>query len=121
MIREEFVNYIESLGFKLKYAYDYYYIRGSYGIILYDNSYIDVNISKKLSNKYGFHWETRNEFNNIYRYDNYPDNDWKEIETFPFHFHNGYQENVVSAPFSTEIISAFREFMDFVKKLLKIT
>ena len=90
-------------------------------IILYDNSYIDVNISKKLSNKYGFHWETRNEFNNIYRYDNYPDNDWKEIETFPFHFHNGYQENVVSAPFSTEIISAFREFMDFVKKLLKIT
>ena len=46
MIREEFVNYIESLGFKLKYAYDYYYIRGSYGIILYDNNYEFCDNSK---------------------------------------------------------------------------
>ncbi len=87
-------------------------------IILIDNSFIDVNVSNKLKNKFGFHWETKNNLNEIYRFDNFPDPQWANLETFPFHFHFKTQNNVIVPPFSRELISGFRGFMDFVKNQL---
>jgi hypothetical protein len=53
----------------------------------------------------------------IYRYDNVPDKKWKSIvAAYPYHFHNGSQDNVVSSPFPLEIINGFRAFMKFIKK-----
>lgn len=83
-------------------------------IILIDSSYIDINISVKIPDKFGFHWETRKK--EIFRYDNFPDIRWKNVKTFPFHFHNGSQENVESSPFPTDLIPAFRAFLNFVKE-----
>ncbi|MBM2815705.1 MAG: hypothetical protein HW421_2467 [Ignavibacteria bacterium] len=85
-------------------------------IVLIDDSFIDVIISQKLPDKFGFHWETRNVKNEIFRYDNFPDVKWKGVETYPYHFHNGSQENVVSSPFPKDIIQAFYAFMNFVKE-----
>jgi hypothetical protein len=87
-------------------------------IILSDKSFIDVNISSKLNDKFGFHWETKNTLNEIYRIDNFPDIKWSHLQSFPFHFHVKEQNNVVEYPFSKDIITAFREFMDFVKDKL---
>ncbi len=63
-------------------------------IILKDKSFIDVNISTKLKDKFGFHWETKNSLNEIYRFDNFPDPKWANLKSFPFHFHFKIQENV---------------------------
>ena len=46
-------------------------------IILTDNSFLDVNLSKRLPNKFGFHWECRDAAGTIFRYDNFPDKSWK--------------------------------------------
>ena len=89
-------------------------------IILFDNSYVDVNISSKIPDKFGFHWETRNKENHIYRYDNFPDINWKDVNTFPYHFHEQSQENVVNSPFPTEIIPAFYSFMNFIKERINL-
>jgi hypothetical protein len=85
-------------------------------ILLVDDSYIDVWASRKLSGRFGFHWERRHLDGLIFRYDNFPDTNWSDVATFPFHFHDGQQDNVVAAPFSTEVEQAFREFMAFVKE-----
>lgn len=97
-----------------------YIINYKLRIILIDDSYIDVNVSSKISGKFGFHWETRNAMDEIYRYDNFPDINWKEIDSFPYHFHNGSQSNVISSPFPKEIIPAFNSFMNFVKEKIEV-
>lgn len=78
-------------------------------IILSDKSFIDVGVSYKRANRFSFHWECKDDL--IYRYDNFPDKQWENVSTFPFHFHNGSQNDVEASPFSFEIITGFREFM----------
>ncbi len=58
-------------------------------IILIDKSFVDINVSTKLKNKFGFH--------------------------LPFHFHYKIQDNVIAPPFPKELLPGFRGFMDFVK------
>jgi len=84
-------------------------------IILTDTSYVDVWVSKKLENRFGFHWERGHMDGTIYRYDNFPDTDWKHISTYPFHFHNGAQDTVEASSFSQNAIQGFRDFMGFVE------
>lgn len=73
----------------------------------------------KLKDKFGFHWETKNEFNEIYRYDNFPDIKWSGLKTFPFHFHFRGQNNVIEPAFSRDLLNGFRGFMDFVKDIIQ--
>ncbi len=86
-------------------------------IILIDGSFIEVVISQKLKNKFSFHWECLD--NCIYRYDNFPDKKARKLKTFPYHFHNGNQENIVESQFSKEIVEGFREFLTFVSEKIK--
>ncbi len=85
-------------------------------IVLNDNSFIDVNVSQKLKNKFGFHWECKGSARRIFRYDNFPDIKWNYVSTFPYHFHDGSDKDVIESPFPEEIIPGFRAFMDFVRK-----
>jgi len=88
-------------------------------LFLNDTSYIDIWVSRTLSDRFGFHWERRHLDGSIYRYDNFPDTTWGEVETFPRHFHNGTQESVEPAPFSEDIEEGFRDFMRFIQVKLK--
>jgi hypothetical protein len=87
-------------------------------ILLTDTSYIDVWVSRKLSSRFGFHWEHRHVDGRIYRYDNFPDTQWSVVSTFPYHWHDGDQDTVVAAPFAMSIEQGFREFMRFVQRTL---
>ena len=85
-------------------------------LLLIDDSYVDVWISRKLDGRFGFHWERRHLDGHMYRYDNFPDANWSIIPTFPFHFHDGSQSNVIAAPFIPEPEQGFRDFMAFVQQ-----
>ena len=87
-------------------------------IHLIDESYIDVYVSRKLTHRFGFHWERGHIDGTIYRYDSFPDTNWSTVATFPYHFHDGAQENVVAAPFPTEPEPAFRAFLRFARDKL---
>ncbi len=84
-------------------------------IFLTDSSFIDINLSQRLPDKFGFHWERMNQSGEIFRYDNFPDPSWKSVNTFPYHFHNGTQEAVEAAPFPLDVIEGFRAFMEFIR------
>ncbi|MEJ2210557.1 MAG: DUF6516 family protein [Anaerolineae bacterium] len=88
-------------------------------LLLVDSSYVDVWASRKLEERFGFHWERRHLDGRIYRYDNFPDTNWSDISTFPFHFHDGSQDRVVSAPFAADTEQAFRDFLGFVETVVK--
>ena len=102
---ETIVSFTETIGEKLRVQF-------------IDGSFVDAYFSQTIPGRFAFHWERRHLDGTIYRYDNYPDTNWQSVSSFPYHFHDGYQDNVVSSPFPTEIIPAFCEFMNFVKKLL---
>jgi hypothetical protein len=85
-------------------------------VLLIDSSYIDVWVARKLTGRFGFHWERRHLDGSIYRYDNFPDTNWTAVPTFPSHFHDGNQGNVISAPFAKDLEQGFREFMAFAQE-----
>ena len=89
-------------------------------VLLTDTSYVDAWASRKLSGRFGFHWERRHLDGRIYRYDNFPDTNWSGVSTFPFHFHDGDQNTVVAAPFAPILEQGFREFMAFVQRTMGI-
>ena len=87
-------------------------------LFLIDSSYIDVWLSRITTSRFGFHWERRYLDGKFYRYDNFPDTAWQNVETYPRHFHNGTQDSVEAAPFSEDIEEGFRDFMNFIIKAI---
>jgi len=88
-------------------------------IMLTEDGFVDVWLSKKIANRFGFHWEHK-VTNLSYRYDNFPDTKWSNVSTFPYHFHDGSQDNVVdSSRFARDIVEGFRDFMNWVRVTLR--
>ena len=88
-------------------------------IMLVDASFIDVWFSLKLKGRYSYHWERRFIDGSIYRHDNAPHLRWKDISTFPKHFHNGSEDIVISSHISDNPELALKEFLGFVSKHVK--
>ena len=80
-------------------------------LYLCDSSLIDVHFS--IRGKYSFHWDRRLTTNKIYRHDNAPHQRWKDIATFPKHFHNGSEDTVVPSHIPDNPELALREFLSF--------
>ncbi len=87
-------------------------------LFLFDGSYIDLWLSRKLDRRFGYHWERSHIDGRSYRYDNFPNTAWREVSTYPRHFHQGSQDQVVPAPFSEDLVTGFRQFMNFVRVTL---
>ena len=82
-------------------------------LYILDDSFVDVWISK---GKYSYHWQKEDL---IFRHDNAPHERWKHVKTFPKHFHNGSEENVVESKISDKPEKAIREFLIFVRNKIK--
>lgn len=86
-------------------------------LYLCDGSFMDIYYSMK--GKYSYHWDRRLTKNEMYRHDNAPHQRWKNISTFPKHFHNGSEEIVTQSQISDTPELALREFLRFVSMHLK--
>ena len=85
-------------------------------IFLLDDTFVDIWLS--LSGKYSYHWEQRHVRECIHRHDNAPHKKWKEVKTFPKHFHDGSEDRVIESKIPDEPIVATRYFLSFVRDLL---
>lgn len=87
-------------------------------IMLIKGGFIDVWLSKRLRDRFGFHWEEKTT-GLSYRYDNFPNSRWKYVSTYPYHFHNGSQDNVIdSSQFDVDVEKGFRSFLLWVSSKL---
>ncbi|MBU0510437.1 MAG: hypothetical protein KKD28_13945 [Chloroflexi bacterium] len=78
---------------------------------------LDIFVS--VSGRYSYHWERRLiPANDLYRHDNAPHKKWRSVATFPKHFHNGSESNVVESHISNTPEDAMREFLMFVRRKL---
>lgn len=84
-------------------------------IILKDETFIDVWFSLKLPGRFAYHCERRFKDDTIYRHDNIPHKKWSEVKTFPKHFHNKKEKNVVESYISENIDEGVVEFLKFVR------
>jgi len=84
-------------------------------IFLIDGTFLDIWLSDE--NDYSFHWEQRAVRGLIHRWDNAPDH--PEIESFPHHFHEGKENNIMSSNLDADMRSAFKEVLKFIKTKLK--
>ena len=80
-----------------------------------DNSFLDVWLSDEID--YSYHWEQRALRGLIHRWDNAPDH--PEIESFPHHFHDGDESNVIGSNLDKDCRVAIREVLEFIADRLK--
>ena len=85
-------------------------------ILLIDHSFVDVWFSLKIKNRYSYHWERKFKDKTIYRHDNIPHLKWKNVATFPKHFHNGTEGKVEESYISDDIVDGTYEFIQFIRK-----
>ncbi len=98
----DIVEHTETIGTKLR-------------VVLIEDGFVDIWLSRKLEGRFGFHWEQESTALS-YRYDNFPNTQWKYVPTYPFHFHDGSQNNVTdSFCFEKDITDGFRGFMRWVR------
>lgn len=83
-------------------------------IIFTDESYCDIWFSLKLVGRFSFHWERTFLDGTIYRHDNAPHLRWKNINTFPKHFHNSSENFVEESCLSEDPPVAIRFFLSFI-------
>lgn len=89
-------------------------------VILTDGSFVDIWFSLKLAGRYSYHWERRAIDGTIYRHDNAPHKRWQSVATFPKHFHNTGETNVVESHLSEVPEEALRQFLSFVRDRMGI-
>ena len=87
-------------------------------IILTDGSLVDVWFSLKLVSRYSFHWERLAIDGRVYRFDNAPHSRWQAVATFPHHFHDGSEGEVVESHLSHVPVEALRQFLVLVRDRL---
>ena len=81
-----------------------------------DGSIVDVFYSS--GGKYSYHWDRRIINGTIYRHDNAPHKHWREIKTFPKHFHEETEYVAKESYISADPLLAIEEFLEFVKSML---
>ena len=93
-------------------------IEGKLRILLKDESFVDIWISVKKKGVYAFHWERRNIDGKIYRYSNLPDREAKKLKTYPKHYHDGTQENIIESNLSDNPGEALRIILEFARGII---
>lgn len=88
-------------------------------VLIADGSLLDIYLS--TSGRYSYHWERRLiGLGTIYRHDNAPHVRWQHVATFPKHFYNGTESNVVESYLSEEPEIAIQTVLTFIRtKLLE--
>lgn len=94
-------------------------IEGKLRILLKDESFVDIWLSAKKKGVYAYHWERKNIDSTIYRYNNLPDKEAKNLQTYPKHFHYKTQENVVESDLSDNPEDAIRFVLEFARRIIK--
>ena len=88
-------------------------------IFLVDGSYIDVWFSIRRPGVFAYHWERRGLNGTIYRYDNIPDRRARGLPTFPKHFHEDSEDNIVGRDFGEKPHDVLRNFLNYVREKLR--
>jgi len=111
MVEREYADIVQKTNFNEESA----------RIYLTDGSFLEIWLYKheNLMEKYAFHWERRHINGKIFRHDNAPHAKWRRVKTFPKHFHNENESNVIESQIPDDPILATKHFLNFIRNFLK--
>ena len=90
-------------------------IAGKLRLHIVDGSYLDIWFSVKIEGRFAYHWERGMIDGSIYRYDNRPHNNLKNMKNFPMHFHDGRDEEIRECEFGEDPKEILRAFLQIVR------
>jgi hypothetical protein len=93
-------------------------VEGKLRLLLKDSSFIDIWLSVKKKGAYAYHWERRDVDGTIYRYNNLPDKEARRLKTYPHHFHDKTENNVVESNLSDNPVEAIRVVLKFARSVI---
>jgi hypothetical protein len=94
-------------------------VRDKLRVVLQDGSYIDFWWSRKIPGRFAHHWERIHVDGTIYRHDNMPHPRWRNVTTFPQHYHEGRPRHVtLSLLPADQPEEALRSFLTFARQKL---
>ncbi len=91
---------------------------GKLRLYIVDESFLDVWFSRQLEGRYAYHWERRHVDDTIYRWDNAKHEAWKNVRTFPHHFHNCKDDNVGESLLPNDQSESLRFVLEFVRDVI---
>lgn len=80
--------------------------------------FIDIFQSIRDTTKFAIH--AKSTAGRIFRLDCRPERKYQKLSTFPWHFHQETEDNVVTSPFSTNKRTAITQFLNFIKETGKL-
>lgn len=86
-------------------------------IYLIEGTFLDIWFSSRTGN-YSYHWERKEIDGSVYRHDNAPHSRWSYVSTFPAHFDDGSEGNVVESNLPKASEEAVRAFLIFCREKL---
>ena len=86
-------------------------------VIMVDGSFLDIYWS--TTGRYSLHYERRHINGRLYRHDNAPHPRHSHVRTFPKHYHNGSEDNVIESYLPDEPIKAVEEFLKTIREIMK--
>ncbi len=86
-------------------------------VVMVDGSFLDIYRSP--SGRYSLHYERRHIDGRVYRHDNAPHSRHGCVRTFPKHYHNGSEDNVVESYLPDEPVKAVEEFLKTIREIVK--
>lgn len=93
-------------------------IEGKLRILLRDGSFMEVWLSVKRPGTYAYHWERHEVDGTIYRHNNLPDRQARNLTTYPRHFHDRRKEVIRESNISDVPEDALKEFLRFAQRVL---
>ncbi len=86
-------------------------------VIMVDESFLDIYWSP--TGRYSLHYERRHINGRLYRHDNAPHPSHSHVRTFPKHYHDSSEDNVVESYLSDEPVKAVEEFLRTIREIIK--
>lgn len=86
-------------------------------IDLQNEWFVDIFQSGKNETKFAIHAQLG--MKKIFRLDCRPEQSYKELPTFPWHFHEGAEDHVIASPFPREKRAALKGFLRYIKSVAK--
>jgi len=93
-------------------------VEGKLRFYIIDESFLDVWFSRKLEGRYAYHWERRHVDNTVYRWNNAKHEVWKNVKTFPHHFHEGTDNMVRESLLPNMPEKGMRYVLDYVREMI---
>ncbi len=86
-------------------------------VLFRDGSFLDIYWDSR--GRYSLHYERRHIDGHVYRHDNAPHYRHRHVKTWPRHYHQGSEDNVVESNLPQDPVKAVDTFLNEIRRIIR--